>query len=235
VGIDVLGRRTTSEERRLMSELSQAERIAAIKAKRAAAAADKAVDAVQPVAAAPSSSRQITLTKPTPQRVAAAGVSVVSFAAMTMAMGPLSATANTVNEDAVDDEVADPTVAEVPRATSGVVVEVVPHYLAMTADGTPLPEGTLLPDGTLATAAEPAELVPNELSVAGSELTAAPAATAAPAPAATAAPAPAATAAPATTAAPVATAAPAATAAPVTAAAPAATNPLPPPKSEASG
>ncbi len=236
-----------------MTELSQAERIAAIKAKRAAAA-HEAVVVDQPVAAASSPSRQITLTKPTPQRVAAAGVSVFSFAAMTLAMGPLTAQVNTDDEGEVDDATADPTSAEVPPATSGVVVEVIPRYLAMTEDGVPLPEGTLLPDGTLARATEGTDIVPDELTdVAGAELTATPTTaapvgtepiaatvgTAAPAaaPTATAAPAAAstATAAPATTAAPVATAAPATTAPPATTAAPAATNPPPPPKSEASG
>jgi hypothetical protein len=234
-----------------MTVLSQAERIAAIKAKRAAAA-DEAVEVDQPVVAGSFPSRQIRLTKPTPQRVAAAGISVFSFAAMTLAMGPLTAQVNTADEGEVDDATADPTTAQVPSATSGVVVEVIPRYLAMTEDGVPLPEGTLLPDGTLASATEGTEVVPDELTdIAGSELAATPT-IAAPvgttpiaAPVATAAPAAApATAAPSATAAPTATAAPAtaapataapATAAPVTTAAPAATNPPPPPKSEPSG
>jgi hypothetical protein len=239
-----------------MSEVSQAERIAALQAKRAPLTFVEGVD----VTATPSPSlspvrtwRQIAITKPAPQRVVATGVSVVSFAAMAMAMGPLTTqTVETADGDdaQVDAAAVDPTIAQVPAVPPEVVVEVIPNYIAVSEDGTLLPAGVLLPDGTLAAPANtgaPVELPDEETqqvlaanaAPAGTVAAAAPTATAAPptAPPATSATpkaaAPAATAAPKAVA-PAATAAPA-TAAPATTAAPAATNPPPPPKSEASG
>jgi hypothetical protein len=240
-----------------MSEPSQAERIAALCAKRGETLAQieppTFVEAVD-VTATPSPSpqrnwRQITITKPAPQRVVATGVSVVSFAAM--AMGPLTdQTVETTGADdaQVDAAAVDPTIAQVPAVPPEVVVEVIPNYIAVSEDGTPLPAGMLLPDGTPAAPADPAdpgapvELLGEEVqhvlaanaAPAGTVAAAAPAATAAPA---TAAPAetPATTTPPQTTQAPATTAAPTTTAAPATTAPPAATNPPPPPKSEASG
>lgn len=176
-----------------MSEPTQAERLAALQAKRA-----------------PTTSAERD-TNPSTQRVVAAGVSVVSFAAITLAMGPLTAPSETVDagagaDNAVssDDGFADQTTALVPDSMSDVVVEVIPHYVPVTEDGTPLPADMLQDDGTLVDASSVA-----------------PASTVTPA---TAAPTPTPTTVAPTTPTPTTVAVPATTAAPP-----------PPPRSEASG
>lgn len=195
-----------------MSEPTQAERLAALQAKRAPT---------------PRAERD---TNPSTQRVVAAGVSVVSFAAITLAMGPLTAPSETVdagadNVIASDDGVALSTTAQVPEALPDVVVEVVPHYVPVTEDGTPLPADMLQDDGTLAdappvapaTTVAPTDAVPTTSAATATTSVAEPAA---------ATP----TTAPTTTGAPASIAAPTTVAAPTTTAAP-----PPPPRSEASG
>jgi hypothetical protein len=194
--------------------------------------------------------RKATLTGAT--RVATAGASVLSFAAMVVAMGPLTGNGE---EAATDDAPADDTLPTTnpPPTQPNVVIEVVPNYVA--ADGSAVPPDQLAAtdeviDPSLATdpAAEtltadpslagptPAPSVEPVQAPASTVPTAAPTAAPTTAPPATAAPTTAAPATPAPTVAPT-TAAPAPTAAPTTAppaTAPPTTAP-PPPRSSASG
>lgn len=200
----------------------------------------------------------IQVTLPSPARMAAAGASVVSFAAMVVAMGPLTAQADGAG-DAGEDEVdelafaADSSSTTLVAPVPNVVVEVIPNYVEVPADQLldgEAPVGTEV-EGLVAEGTEPELVVPSSPqsvspksaapSASTPPATSAPTAAptpAAPTPAAPAAPTPAApatTVAPAPTAAPT-TAAPAPTAPPTTAApAPAPTNPPPPPKSDKSG
>jgi hypothetical protein len=238
-----------------------ARRLATLKAKRAASSG-QAETAATPVAPTPAPAsvlaattappaegarsaglaqkmRKATLTGAT--RIATAGASIVSFAAMVVAMGPLTGGGGETTTDTapVDDTI--PTTTP-PPSQPNVVIEVVPNYVA--ADGSEAP-----PDA-LAAVDETANVGANdELTPAGQTPAAVSAPVQAPtqatpvpttAPAAVPAAGPAPTAAPATT--PPTTAAPA-TAPPTTVAplppppptAPPATAPPPPPKSDASG
>ena len=237
-----------------MTELTPQQRIAALKARRAPASPNDAQeDSVVAADVAPASAakekhsqpRAMPMPKaPSPTRLAATGVSLVSFGAMVVAMGPLTADAQVETVEApIDEQVA---ATATPPTQPNVVIEVIPNYvettptselnsieaakLAAGTEQTPLPSAeTSAPAPTAsATAAAPVAAP-----VAAAPVVAAPAPTAAPA----AAPTP--TAAPAPTA-PAATAPPA-TAAPITVApttaAPAPTAPpaTPPPRSTASG
>ena len=214
-----------------MADLTPEQRIAALRAKRAADP-----EPATPEPATPGVRRH-RLPRPSATRAAAAGASLVSFAAMVVAMGPLTVTAEQPASEPGPsaNDGTEPT--EAPPAGSSVVIEVIPNYVG--ADGLPLAltDGSTAPDiavhgssTTIAgsgsaeqaavdqvTTASPAiqsqAAPPTTASVAAAPITAAPVA-AAPvtAPAATAAP----------------TTAPPVTAAPTTA-------PPPPPKSDASG
>ncbi len=111
-----------------MTETSTQDRLAALAARRAQSAPTAEPE---PVAATVRSAR---LTKPSMTRVATTGTSLVSFVAMVVAMGPLTA------EASQNDEPPEPVTGElsssvVPTPTE-VVIEVVPNYVH--PDGTPL-------------------------------------------------------------------------------------------------
>ncbi len=231
-----------------MAEPTRDERLAALKARRAEASANSepssvpASEAVPTSATGPTSStddgssaglldvmRRATLTGAT--RLATAGASIVSFAAMVVAMGPLTGSGD---EAATEPAPADDTVPTTipPPTQPNVVIEVVPNYVS--ADGSAQPPEQLAATDETANADTSSEtLTPRATTQAPASVpTTAPAATVAPtaapttAPAATVAPTAAPTTAAPTTAAPT-TAAPT-TAVPTTAA-PA------PPRSDASG
>ena len=221
-----------------MAEQSAQDRMAALAAKRAESSGVAPGKSGIPPARAKSNAR-----------LATAGASVVSFAAMVVAMGPLTAGADNgvVTGDVTDDST---TVGEAAIAATvqtpppNVVIEVVPNYVA--ADGSPLPDPDipteLAFDDPAFAADEPVPATEAAAPAVAARPTTAPPAAAAPAPAPVdPAPASPTTAAPATE--PPVTAAPATappvTAAPVTAAptpeVPPATEPPAPPKSGASG
>ncbi len=235
-----------------MTEQSQQDRLAALAARRPKPEAkpsptDPAADGAE--LATETAHRSWRPKAPSTTRVAATGASMVSFAAMLVAMGPLtsaeaeSADAAPVTEDALNTPVVPPTQPQV-------VIEVIPNYVS--ADGTPLTpeELAFVMNESAVEPVDESEQATVAAAPASQDTTAQPAATnppAAPAAAPAQAPAPApATAAPVTptptTAAPAAapaTAAPAAaapaTAAPTTAAPAPAPAETPPPRSGASG
>lgn len=236
-----------------MTEQSQQERLAALAARRkdgASGSTETPSAPAQPAASAtlkPEAEpvRPIPRPKaPSTTRLATAGASLVSFAAMVVAMGPLTASAaeEALAEPVIEDPL--PSEAAAPVAPQ-VVLEVIPNYVA--PDGTPLTPEQLaaLLDGApedqegeadpLAPAADPvapaAPATPARPATPAKPAAPAPAPVAAPA-APTPATAPPATASPAT-ASPVT--APPATVPPTTAAPAPAPAPTPPPRSDASG
>ena len=244
-----------------MTEQSQADRLAALSSRRPSAA--KTSSPSEPTVTAPSApaapatpvqpagdppaGRSWRPKAPSTTRLATTGASLVSFAAMVVAMGPL--TADAAEEAQAEPAVEDiPDIAVTPPTQPQVVIEVIPNYVS--ADGTPLSADELTFSGEetpdeLAATIEPGAPSVQDQPVSTSQQAAPVAATPAPAPAATPPPtvaaapaaAPEATAPPAT--APPATAPPAtappATAPPVTAPPATAPQPTPPPRSEASG
>jgi len=235
-----------------MTEQSQQDRLAALASRRPSPAKKPSpaepVDAapsvpVQSPAAVQSPPRSWRPSTPSPARLATAGASLVSFAAMVVAMGPLTA-------DAAEDVQAEPTVDDIPDTEATVptqpqvVIEVIPNYVS--ADGTPLAA-----DELAFTSDEISEDQRASLESATSPVQAQPAGQSQQAPPAAAAPAPAPAAAAPVTAPPVAAApvtapvtappatapvtAPPATAPPATAPPAAAPQPTPPPRSGASG
>ncbi len=214
--------------------------------------------APRPKSSATTGGVQITL--PSPARMAATGASVVSFAAMVVAMGPLASSAGDDSDGSSEDALAfaEGTSGSVAApVTPNVVVEVIPNYVEvpatleeltgvdraedangavpLAADGPGL--DTADPNVVAGPASQPVPVSPLPKSAAPTA--AAPPATVAPAAAPVAPPtttqaAPAPTAAAPAPTAPPTTAAPAPTAPPTTAA-PAPTTAPPPPKSEKSG
>jgi len=224
-----------------MTDPSQSDRLAALAAR--SPKPKSAPPAPAPASAAPASDPSGWSWRPTPPsttRVAATGASLVSFAAMVVAMGPLTAEgAESVADEPLTDASFDTSVA--PPAEPEVVVEVIPNYV--TPDGRPLtPEELALVLSGPAVSLAP---TPDDSSLEASSTPAAQPAPPAAAPAAPAnAPAPAATPTTAPPAAPAAAVAdppaapvtaPPATAPPATAAPAPAPQPTPPPRSEASG
>jgi hypothetical protein len=228
-----------------MTEQSQSDRLAALASRRPSA--PKTAIPSEPTATVPSgptppvgdppSDRSWRPKAPSTTRLATTGASLVSFAAMVVAMGPLTVDAaeDAQTEPSVEDI---PDVAVTPPTQPQVVIEVIPNYVS--ADGTPLTadELTFSAVGTpdeLAATIEPEPVPVQDQPVLTNQQSTPAAATPAPAPAA--APAPPASAPPAT--APPATAppvtAPPATAPPVTAPPTTTPPPTPPPRSDASG
>lgn len=116
-----------------MTDQSQQDRLAALTArtpKPKAAAAP-----AEPTATQEPASRAWRPKVPSATRVAATGASMVSFAAMMVAMGPLTATeAETAGAEPVVEDPFD--AGGTPPTQPEVVIEVIPNYVS--ADGTPL-------------------------------------------------------------------------------------------------
>lgn len=239
-----------------MSELTPEQRIAALKARGGSGKAPKeksheketpttrseptapaASSAGRPVPTTAVSSARPNLTRPSTIRVATAGASIVSFAAMVVAMGPLTISSQEVAASEDGDTDSSPVIPEPPR---DVVIEVIPNYVPADAPLLALTDEAADQDReTPAAAGVPSGASP---ATASTEPVTARPATAAAQPAVAAVPtsAPPAAQPPATVApvtAPPTTAAPATqpptTATPTTAAP--ATQPPPPPKSDKSG
>ncbi len=239
-----------------MTDSTPAERITALKARQVENTAE--TPPVSETTLTPARSSRGDLVKaltPSGTRLATAGASAVSFAAMVVAMGPLTAQPAVPAEAPSSPETTAPNTAPPPTAPR-VVVEVIPNFVLpedivvpvadqttdSNIDGDQPGDPLTFPDagppnsesGANAATAPAPTVAPAQPAAAPKPATApAPTAAAPAAPAPTAAPAPAATAPPA----PAPTAAPAVTAPP----APAPTNPpppvteAPPPRSEASG
>ncbi len=239
----------------MVSEPTRDERLAALKAKRAEVSADSEPSPApppSPTQGSPVAEKPLVEDSPSPgllqalsratltgaTRLATAGASIVSFAAMVVAMGPLTGSGDETSAEPAPAD--DPVPSTTPPPTQpNVVIEVVPNYVS--ADGSAVPPAELAateetvnlgttsessaPQATTqAPTAAPTQATPVPTTIpapAGAPNQATPAPTAAPT---TAAPAP--TVAP-TTAAPPPTAAPTTTAPPPTAA-PTTAPPAPP-------
>ena len=227
-----------------MTEQSTEERLAALRARRAGSQAATTVpqdDAPSPPPDAPAERSARRSSRPTTMRVATAGTSIVSFAAMVAAMGPLTADAQ-ASEAPSTSEIDDATLSP-PPTTPEVIVEVIPNYITIDPTTTTpqelddrVPPALGLSDGS-----PPADLAvtpsPGPAAVPAAPVPGAPApAPAAPTPTAAPAATPAPTApAPAPTPAPTAPPAPPPATTPPPPPPPPVTVPPPPPTSQASG
>ncbi len=139
-----------------MTDQSQQDRLAALAARKSKPATPPPPVASEAAAAtAEPSRRSWRPTKPSTTRVAATSASLVSFAAMVVAMGPL--TANAAETASAESVVEDPfDSGAVPPTQPQVVIEVIPNYVS--ADGTPLTPDELALVTNELLAADPADL-----------------------------------------------------------------------------